>query len=358
MSILRSAAVQYGGPPNKPGVAAHPSLSTIRAVVRGAESSALSRATALELLTSSQYPTKHRDLQFLLEDENESPKLRYLAALGLARTDVRAAHQILVEATRINNDRVRAGVMRALGQIGGREAYDAIGHVLPETGDLSRTHAVFARTLIAHRLGLPEQDAPLPPASDILDMAPEHGIRVHIRRALSAEVERSLVSLGQRPYGIELADEPMYEYRCNRCAGTIMLNREFADRAALNVLRQRKAIFGIGTLRDEATGTYSAAALFLTAPDVASNGIRVSVHLTNGNQLFVGNATVRGDEASWQLHAVRRLGAFPIHAEGRFKNGHLNITLAASGTRVVQRAQPVPIDLATDHRPVVQQSRA
>ncbi len=344
MSILRSVAVQHSGPPNEQGVAAPLSLRTIRAAVRGAESGSLSRATALELLASSAYPAKHRDLQYLLEDENESSKLRYLAALGLARTDVRAAHEILVAATRINNDRVRAGVMRALGQIGGKDALDAIERVLPNTGDTARPQALFAATLIAHRLGLAGHDAPAPSATNVLDMAPDHGVRVHIRRALSTEAERSLVSLGQRPYGIELADEPMYEYRCDRCSGTIMLNREFTRSDALDALQQRKAIFGIGTLRDAASGTYSPAAIFLTAPD-PKGGVRISVHLTNGSQLFVGEAAVRGGEAQWTLRAVRRLGAFPIHAEGDFKRGHLNIRVAASGTRIVQRAHPVPVEL-------------
>ncbi|MGQ0643482.1 MAG: HEAT repeat domain-containing protein [Gemmatimonadaceae bacterium] len=354
MSILRSAVLQTG--PNEPDRtrAADVSLRAIRATLRGAPS-AMSQAAALELVAASNYPSKHRELQRVLDDESASPKLRYLAAVNLTRCETRAAHQILVNAVRFTDERLRAGVMRALGQIGGEDALKAIERVLPETTGSARTQAAFAATLIAHRLGLPSHDAPTPSAREVLEMAPEQGIRVHIRGALSTEVDRSLLSLGSRPYGIELAEDPMYEYRCDRCAGTIMLNREFTERDALSQLQKRKAIFGIGTVRDESSGTYSAAALFLTAP--AGNGVRISVHLTNGSQLFVGDATVRGAEATWNLRAVRRLGAFPIRAEGDFKGGQLKIKLAASGTRIVQRERPIPVDVSVV-RSLVTQSRA
>jgi len=341
MSILRSSLTLPNDAAATP--AAEMPLRTIRAALRGATST-LGRAAALELVAASNHPSKHRDLQQVLEDETASPKLRYLAAVNLPRGDTRAAHEILINATRISDDRIRSGVMRALGQIGGKEALEAIEKVLPQTSGAARTHAVFAATLIAHRLGLSAYDAPTPAASDVLDMEPHHGGRIHIRQALSTEAERSLITLGVRPYGIELAEEPMYEYSCDRCAGTIMVNREFTDSNALDVLRRRKAIFGIGTVRDASLRTYSAAAVLLTAP--STNGVRISVHLTNGSQLFVGAASVNGAEARWQLRAVRRLGAFPIRAEGDFRNGHLTIKLAASSRRVVQKERPIPMDVA------------
>ena len=344
MSILRSSIAEQ--PPNEHADprAAGLSLRSVRAALRGAQS-AISQAAALELVAVSNHPSKHRDLQQVLEDETAPPKLRYLAALNLPRGDIRAAHEILVNATRYADDRIRSGVLRALGQIGGKEALDAIEKVLPQTSGATRTQAIFAATLIAHRLGLSGYDAPAPSASNVLDMQPDHGVRVFIRRAPSTEAERCLIALGTRPYGIELAEEPMYEYSCDRCAGTIMVNREFTEHTALDVLRRRKAIFGIGTLRDRSLGTYSAAVLFLTAPTAA--GVRISVHLTNGSQLFAGEASLHGEEAHWQLRAVRRLGAFPIYAEGDFKRGRLNIRLAASGTRIVQRERPLAVDLTS-----------
>jgi hypothetical protein len=346
-------------PPNEPVTQelGPPSLREIRDAVRG-KTTDLSRASAVELLAASDYPNKHRDLQLLLEDVSAPPRLRYLAAMSLPRSDHRAAHEILIAATRFHDSRVLTGVMRALGQIGGRDALEAIAKALPNTEGTARTQAQFAATLIAHRLGLEGHAAPEPRSSDILDMAADAGARVRIRQALSAEVERSLVSLGARPYGIELAEYPMYEFRCDRCTGMIMLNREFTDIGALAVLQKRKALFAIGTLRQSMLGTYSPAALFLTAPTAAADRIRISVHLTNGDQVFVGEGAVRDGVARWSLRAVRRLGAFPIHAEGEFEEGQLDISSAASATRILQKARPAPIDLRSVADAAQQKQRA
>lgn len=323
--------------------AALPTLRQIRDAVRGKLEGA-SRADALEQLAASDFPNKHRDLEAVLEDESAPSRLRYLAALGLTRADPRAAHHILVRATRFQDQRVLAGVLRALGQIGGQEALDAINRVGPNVNGPARTQAEFAAILIAHRLGL-EGYAPRPtPPADVLELAPEAGSRLRIRRALSGEAERSLMSLGSRPYGLELAEHPMYEFRCDRCCGMVLLNRDYASGDALSVLRRRSAIFAIGALRNDVLGTYSAAAIFLTAP-IGGERVSISVHLTNGDRVFGGEATVRDGVASWRLHAVRRLGAFPIRAEGEFKESALTIGDAWSGTRIANKARPAPLDM-------------
>jgi hypothetical protein len=340
MSLLRSAALR--GAPNESS-SERPSLRAIRETLRG-RPTGLSDGDAIELLASSDYPNKHRDLEAVLEDVSAPPRVRYLAALSLPRCDPRAAHQILVRATRFHEQRVLAGVMRALGQIGGKEALDAINHVGPNVSGVARAQAEFAAILIAHRLGL-EGYAPRATAlADVLELAPDAGERLRIRPALSKNVERSLTSLGPRPYGIELAEQPMYEFRCDRCSGMILLNREYTNVDSLAVLRKRSAIFAIGALRDEALGDYSAAALFLTAPVAGAEKISISVHLTNGERVFGGEASLSDGVASWKLHAVRRLGAFPVRAHGSFKDGALDIELAASATRIAGKARPQAVE--------------
>lgn len=352
MSLLRSAALSGAPNENVERSSERPSLRTIRETLKG-RPTGLSDGDAIELLASSDYPNKHRDLEAVLEDVSAPPRLRYLAAVSLPRCDPRAAHQILVRATRFHEQRVLAGVMRALGQIGGQEALDAINHVGPNVSGAARALAEFAAILIAHRLGL-EGYAPRPTApADVLELAPDAGERLRIRPALSKDVERSLTSLGPRPYGVELAEQPMYEFRCDRCSGMILLNREYTNVDSLAVLRKRSAIFAIGALRAEALGAYSAAALFLTAPVAGAEKISISVHLTNGERVFGGEAALADGTASWKLHAVRRLGAFPVRAQGAFKDGALHIELAASATRIAGKARPQAVE---DRRVRVQQA--
>ena len=90
----------------------------------------------------------------------------------------------------------------------------------------------------------------------------------------------------------------------------------------------------------------------LTAPEERGDGIRIAIHLTNGERVFEGRATGRDEEARWELRAVRRLGAFPIRAEGSFSSGRLRITVAESRQRVVESARPRLIESARPRREV------
>lgn len=336
-SLWRSGTAEAGAPAREA-----PGLREIRDAVHG-KPSRVSRAHAIELLASSDFPNRHRDLAAVLEDDGAPSKLRYLAAMALARTDARAAQQILVQAARIRDDRVLTGVLRSLGQVGGRDALAAIERALPYAEGTALKQAEFASTLIAHRLGLEGHGTPEAEPAELLELPPGAGRSLHIRPAIRAEAERCLRSLGPRPYGIELAERPMYDWRCDRCRGMLLLNREFSGDAALDMAGRRKALFAIGALYDEPAGEYSVGALFLSAPERGGKRILISVHLTNGDRLFVGGAAVRGGIASWSLRAVKRLGAFPIRAEGEFRAGRLRFREAASGTRVVEKARPQQI---------------
>jgi len=350
MSITRSSTLSVARPGAAGAPTLEPGLRDVRAAVRGAVSEP-SRAAAIELLARSSYPNRHRDLEHVLEDDEAPSRLRYRAAISLPRADPVAASEILVAATRIRDRRVLAGVMRALGQVGGREALDAIERALPSTEGTARAHAEFAALLIAHRLGLDGFDAPAPAAGELIEMAADHGRRLHVRRAPSATAERCVTDLGSRPYGIELDADASYEFRCDRCSGAVMRNRAFTRGDALETLGRRKALFAIGALRDDSTGSYTAAAVFLTSPAADAGRVRISVHLTNGERVFAGEASVSDGAARWSLAAVKRLGAFPVRAEGTFEDGKLEIDLAASGTRILRKIAPVPFERGAARNP-------
>jgi hypothetical protein len=294
----------------------------------------------MDQLAESGWPTAHRDLETVLADASAETRVRYLAAVALTKTDREASEQILIRATTYSDARIRAGVFRSLGRIGGPEALEAIERVLPATEGATRRHGEFAAALIAHRLGLTSHSIPAVTAADCLELPSEMGDRIRIGPPVMAEAHACLATLGVRPYRVELAESPMYQVRCGRCTGMVLLNRNYVGSDAVGLLSKQKALFAVGALRDRSRPKYSPALVFLTEPDGDGERIRISVYLTNGDQIFVGEAGVRGDVASWALRAVRRLGAFPISAEGEFRGGELQISMAASGRRVVLQAQP------------------
>jgi hypothetical protein len=286
------------------------------------------------------WPTAHRDLEAVLTDASAEASFRYLAAIALAKTDREASEQILIKATVYPDARIRAGVFRSLGRIGGPGALEAIERLLPATEGATRRQGEFAAALIAHRLGLPSHSIPAVAAADCLELASEAGDRIRIGPPRKAEVHACLATLGVRPYRVELAESPMYQVRCGRCTGMVLLNRDYVGSDALGILTRQKALFAVGALRKPSDPEYSPALVFLTEPDGNGDRIRISVHLTNAHQIFVGEAGVRGDVASWGLRSVRRLGAFPIRVEGEFREGQLQIRVAASARRVKLQARP------------------
>lgn len=315
--------------------------------VLGGRSDALSPSDALQLIADSSFPNKHRDLQKVLEDHGAPARLRYLAAVALARCERAAALEILISASGESHPLVLAGVLRSLGQIGDEPALRAVERALAHAEGRARSQGEFARALIAHRLGLAQASSAPLDASEVLDLSPDAGQRIVIRPARSHVATQALASLGTRPYGIELAEDPMFEFTCGRCRGTIMLNHEFTGRDALATLQMRPALFGIGTLASTLRNDFSAAALMLTTPEANGSRIRITVHLTNGERVFAGTAEVREQHsARWTLRAIRRLGAFPIRAEGTFSSGLLQINDAVSGTRVIATARPTAITAA------------
>lgn len=313
-------------------------LSELRDAIHG-RADRISSEDAVQLLTNSTFPNRHRDLEGVLNDDAAPSRLRYLAAVGLTRCDRQAALAILLRATAEHDSRVLAGVFRALGQIGDATAIDAIEAALTRSDSPARMLGEFARLVIEHRVGIVNSRTGTA-TGELLDLSADSGQRVRIRAARARVAERSLESLGARPYEIELAEAPMFEFACDRCRGTIMLNREFTGVDALSTLRKRPTLFGIGALRNDFGGRSSIAALMLTRPEPDGAALHIAIHLTNGAHIFDGRGDIRDTAVHWSLRAVRRLGAFPIRASGTFASGALRIDSAASATRVVQTARP------------------
>ena len=104
------------------------SLKRIRDVVAGKDTT-FPRSRGMAILQTTDFPNKHRDFEAVLENENESPEIRYLAAIYLGKIATSAAIEILIRNSRIDNESVLAGVMKALGCIGDKAAFDAISTV-------------------------------------------------------------------------------------------------------------------------------------------------------------------------------------------------------------------------------------
>ena len=316
------------------------SLKRLRDVVIGRDTT-FSRTRAMALLLASDFPNKHRDFEVVLDDETESPEIRYVAAINLGKVNTPVAMEILIKNSQVRDERVLMGVMKALGRIGDKIALDAIFSAREYAKGLAVSQAKFAATLITHRLGLEEGELPIPQTSDHLEVQPYAARPFLITRAGDTDAEFCLRSLADQPFGIEFSEHPMYQARCGRNAWMILLNRNFVGDNTVRMLAERRAFPGVVALRSEGTGLYSVSYLLLTSSTSDRDVINILVYRTNGELVFSGTAQVKESCAEFSILALRRPGAFAVKMEGTLEAGRLEIHTALSTAFVqIKKREP------------------
>lgn len=317
------------------------SLKQLRDVVAGRDT-AFPRSRSMALLLTTDFPNKHRDLEAVLENEKESPEIRYLAAINLSKIPTQAAMEILVKNIHIRDERVLAGVMKALGCIGNKSALDAILTAKKHATGLASMQAEFAATLIAHRLGSEEYELPVPATSDHIELDLHCTRPFQVTQAHHADAELCLRSLADQSFGIEFSEHSMYQARCGRNTWMILLNRDFDDKNTAKTLGKRKAFLGVIAIRNEETRLYSIAYLLLTSPMKGKDTVSILIYRTNGKLTFSGTARIVENCAEFSILALPQPGAFAVKIEGTFEKGRLDIKTALVTTFVqIKKQEPI-----------------
>lgn len=316
------------------------SLKQLRDVVAGRDTT-FPRSRGMALLLATDFPNKHRDFEAVLENEKESPEIRYLAAIYLGKIPAPAVIEILVKNSHVRDERVLEGVMKALGWIGDKSALEAISTAKKRVKGLAAMQAEFAATLIAHRVSLEECELLVPETRNHVKLDLHCARPFRITRADDADAEFCLRSLAGQPFGIEFSEHPMYQVRCGRNTWMILFNRDFGGKSSVKTLGKRKAFLGVVAIRSEETRLYSVSYLLLTSPVKDEDVISVLVYRTNGKLTFAGTARAVGNCADFSILALLQPGAFAVKIEGTFEDGRLDIKTALSTTLVqIKKREP------------------
>jgi len=310
-------------------------LEKLRDLVAGKDAS-FPRGAAMAFLLTSDFPNKDEDFAAVLEDEKAPGRIRYMAALTLAKVDTRAAQDILINNLRIRDERVRAGVLTGLGRIGNRAALDAIAGLKDDSKP-----ARFAAALIAHRLGVEGHDLPVPDDSELLSLPDSAARPIQWQQPAPADVRVCIRSLTSDPFGIAFAQEPAYHARCGGRELMVLFNREIVVQDTIKFMRERKTLAGVVAVRNQTNGRYSVSLLILTSPNRKIEGFNLRLYQTKGALAYAGRALVKENPAEFAILAVSRPGAFPIRFEGMVKDGRIEIKTALSALLVHSRRHPV-----------------
>ena len=170
------------------------------------KSKALPKTLAMNLLQNQEYHNKLKDLQSVLENNNESATLRYLAATNLGRTNVADAQDILIKNIQIDDDLVLSGIVEALGRVGDVEAIPALLNIKITKNEFVSSKANFAVSLISYRFGLEGNELSIPTEEEYLKLS-GNTQPIMISKARRNEINKCVDCISDRPFGIQLAQE-------------------------------------------------------------------------------------------------------------------------------------------------------
>jgi hypothetical protein len=293
-------------------------------------SNTIPRTTAIKILSGSSIPNKHKDLEMLLQNNNEPSTIRFLAATGLGRIGDSAAKEILNQSiTSESDEQVLAAMANALGRIGDEYSLNQITQAKQRmTADFAASKAQFAISLISYRLGLEGNDIPFPNEDDFLD-TPTDAFQMEISEASEEEIKICKLSLVTEPFGIELADRPAFQIKYDMGVGMALLNRDIVGEQGVQLLSQRKALVGVFADKTEEYGTYSVSYLVFSSPNQRSGEINLIATRPDGIVVSAGKARIiEPENIEFSIRAVSQLGVFAMVIEGIIQNRNLQIKTA------------------------------
>jgi hypothetical protein len=301
-------------------------IEKLRRVVTG-KSEELPKILAMNLLRNQEYPDKYKDLQAVLENNNESSTLRYLAAINLARTNTADAQDILINnITQTDDERVLYGIVKALGQVGDSSAISPLLNIKNAKKGFVSSKANFAVALISYRFGLEGNELSIPTEEEYLKMS---GITQPIKfsKASREEIDKCVNSISDRQFGIQLHQESAYQVIIGRDMHIVMLNKQYTDTENVKQLFQRKSMLGIIANKSEEHESYSVRYLILSSPATKSNGnIDVVITTPDGIIMFGGMLSMTDNNIKFSIRSTSQPGGFPLLIEGDLIDRELRLT--------------------------------
>lgn len=320
------------------------SEQTLLEAIRGKEAS-IPRGWAISQVPYADIPDRAGLLRKILGDEKDDLKSRRLAAAALWRLNTAEAREaLLAAATAADDPGLLAGVVKFLGRVGDQRALAAIEKSKGRGQGVLAERAAFAAALIAHRLGLPGNDLPVPRKFEALP--PTDQRRIEFAPPSPEEAALFARCLEDEPYDIAVSMDSLLQIRCARNRWILAFTETLVAADAMAALRKQKSVVALLGSKSSEDGSYSVAFLFFSAPGRGGKQVVLLGHRTTGEQAWAGSIEA-GDSGGlrFALHTAGRLGIVPIELEGVWqRGGKIATTKALSATRVTEKQTPVPIE--------------
>jgi HEAT repeat protein len=293
------------------------------------------RSKAIFLLSRVASDDAAAALARVVEDPREDRDLRMSAihALGLMPAEVSESR--LISQLSADDEGIRRGLIRGLGQVGRASALEALRALEPTIGGALQGEYLLARTLVAQRIGRGQERIRIPPPAPRSPKDFKEKLPVELSSTGPAELREVLADFDGPTYGLRLTDEAGFVAQIGRARWAILLDAEMAAHGLGAALNTRPRVAALLARRMPETGTFALQYIVLTQP--AKRRVEMAVARPSGEVLYSGWLETEGDDLRFLVADVARAGTAPTLVSGHIGREGVEVESYASPRRVAKR---------------------
>ena len=285
----------------------------------------VSRPLALALLGRKEYPRKVADLERVLADEAEQPRLRALAATELGQIQTRASVRALERGLESRESVTLRGVVKALGNAGGRKHVASLQELAREPGPVG-ADAQRALLVLSARLG-PGAGASQDAVQTVPVLATGKPTAIRVSAAKAGDVASAIKTLPTR----KLSRRGAVSLECQGRQFVFVFDEASLDKG-IDMVKRGSEVGIVAEPPGIEASEWSARYRVFVEPR-QGGAFQVVVTTQDGRPVLAGPGK-RGDQAAtFELAASDVPGALPVEIRGRFDGQKLTFEEARCGLR-------------------------
>lgn len=286
----------------------------------------LSRPLALSLLGRKRYPDKVQDLERLLTNEQEMPRMRAMAAQFLGEIGSADAISVLERGLETREGVALRAVAMALGNAGTREHVSSLESLARRPDPVGKA-AQRALDVLASRLEGADPARGRSEEARLPLRETQQTTRIDVEEPPESEVREAARGAPSR----RLSRESALSLRCQG-RDLMLLFTEDSLQRGLGMF-ETGAEVGIVMERGRVETTSWEQRYRVVVEPRADREFDVVVTTHDARVVLRGRGQVRGNEARYEMGAIDAPGALPVEIRGRFDGRRLTMEEARSGVR-------------------------
>jgi hypothetical protein len=286
----------------------------------------LSRPLALALLGRKSYPQKVQDLERLLTNEQEMPRLRAMSAQFLGEMGGPEATRVLERGLDTRQGVTLRAVALALGKTGSREHLSRL-ESLAQRPDPVGTEARRALDILANRLQGAGTGRVTPEGPGLSVGQGEDATAIDVGVPSESDLAEALRGVPSR----RLSRESALSLRCQGRHLIFLFAEDSAQRGVDLFVTQGEVGVVVEQRKVEGRGWEERYRVVVEPRPNRLFSVVVTTH--DARPILRGDGQIRDQEAQFQLGSIDVPGALPIEIRGRFDGRRLSIEEARSSRR-------------------------